>query len=267
MSFLDEPSDRPNRTATERPAQEGGPDPRAPTGRRSGGGRPPRGRRPYGPGTDQRTLLVRRTVAFLVAVVAVVGIILLIRGCLNAREERGFEDYAQEVTSLVSESSQESEALFELFDDPGDLGAVDVQNSINGLSVDAQRLVERAQAADPPGELRPAHASLLLTLELRRSSLEGIARELPTALGDEQRDEAVARIARDMRGFLASDVIYKERTAPNLTEALETQDLAGAVEDLPDSQFLPDIEWLDPSTVKEAVSRVDSSGGADADSE
>jgi hypothetical protein len=205
---------------------------------------------------------MRRTVAFLVALVAIVAVILLVRGCLDAREERGFEDYAQEATSLISESSQESEALFELLDDPGDQGAVDVQNSVNGLSVDAQRLVERAQAADPPAELRAAQTNLLLTLELRRSSLEGIARELPTALGDEQRDEAVARIARDMRGFLASDVIYQERAAPNLTKALEAQDLAGAIEDLPDSKFLPDTTWLDPGTVKEAVGRVDSGASA-----
>jgi hypothetical protein len=248
MSFLDEP-------AAER---EPGPRDRDRRAGRSGGGRPPRGRRPYGPGTDQRTLLMRRTVAFLVALVAIVLVILLVRGCLDAREERGFEDYAQEATSLISESSQESKALFELLDDPGDQGAVDVQNSVNGLSVDAQRLVERAQAADPPPELRPAQANLLLTLELRRSSLEDIARELPTALGDEQREEAVARIARDMRGFLASDVIYQERAAPNLREALEAQDLAGAVEDLPDSEFLPDTSWLEPETVKRAVGRVDS---------
>lgn len=248
VSFLDEPARERDPAVPDRGA--------AGRGRSGGGGRPPRGRRPYGPGTDQRTLLMRRTVAFLVALVAVVLVILLIRGCLAAREERGFEDYAQEAISLVSESSQESEALFELFDDPGDQGAVDVQNSVNGLSVDAQRLVERAQAADAPAELRPAEANLLLTLELRRSSLEGIARELPTALGDEQRDEAVAKIARHMRGFLASDVIYEERAAPNLTEALEAEDLEETIEDLPDSEFLPDTTWLDPSTVKRAVSRV-----------
>ncbi len=254
MSFLDDPAAGRDPVARERAADG--------ARRSGGGGRPPRGRRPYGPGTDQRTLLMRRTVAFLVALVAIVAVILLVRGCLDAREERGFEDYAQEATSLISESSQESEALFELLDDPGDQGAVDVQNSVNGLSVDAQRLVERAQAADPPAELRAAQTNLLLTLELRRSSLEGIARELPTALGDEQRDEAVARIARDMRGFLASDVIYQERAAPNLTKALEAQDLAGAIEDLPDSKFLPDTTWLDPGTVKEAVGRVDSGASA-----
>jgi hypothetical protein len=250
VSFLDEPAGRAGPADRDRGADRP---------RRSGDGRrPPRGRRPYGPGTDQRSILIRRTIAFLVALVAIVLVVLLIRGCLAAREERGYEDYAQEATSLVSESSQESEALFELLDDPGEQGAVDVQNSVNGLSVDAQRLVERAQATDPPAELRPAHANLLLTLELRRSNLEGIARELPTALGDEQRDEAVAKIARDMRGFLASDVIFKQRAAPNLTEALEAQDLAGAVEDLPESEFLPDTSWLDPTTVKRAVSRVDS---------
>lgn len=267
MSFFDERDNPPGAAARRGPAS-GGDDPLEPAG--AGARRPPdRGRRagrgtrpPRGPGTDRQTLARRRAIGIGGGILLLILAALLVRGCLDAREERAFEDYVQEVSSVVAESGQESEALFELLDDPGDQGAVDVQNSVNGLSVDAQRLVERAQAADPPAELRAAQTNLLLTLELRRSSLEGIARELPTALGDEQRDEAVARIARDMRGFLASDVIYQERAAPNLTKALEAQDLAGAIEDLPDSKFLPDTTWLDPGTVKEAVGRVDSGASA-----
>lgn len=263
MSFLDERDDRPTESA---PAEGSASDSstsrrRRPPGRQPPGGGGGRRRRPYGPGTDQRTLNRRRGVAIVAAAIATVAVILLVRGCLNAREERSFESFSQEVTSLVSESSQESEALFELLDDPGDQGAVDIQNSLNGLSVDAQRLVERAQATDPPSELQPVQENLLLTLELRRESLEGIARELPTALGDEQQEEAIDAIAEDMRGFLASDVVYAERTAPNLNEALEAQELEVAVEDLPNSEFLPDLEWLDPPTVREAIDGIDTGSG------
>ena len=242
MSFLDERDNRPRRPPAPRPP--------------GGGRRPPR--RPYGPGTDQRTLLIRRAVAVTLGLIGIIAVILLIRGCLNARAERDYEDYAQEVTSLVSESSQESEALFEILEDPGAVGgAVDVQNTLNGLSVDAQRLVERAEGADPPGALAGTQDSLMLTLELRQESLEGIARELPTALGDEQRDEAIDAIAEALRGFLASDVIYAERTAPSLDEALRAEGLAPAGSDLPESEFLPDIAWLEPETVRDAISQID----------
>lgn len=186
---------------------------------------------------------------------------LLVRGCLDARQERAFQDYVQEVSSLVAESGQESESLFELLEDPGDLGAVDVQNNLNGLSVDAQRLVERAGAADPPDELAEAQEALVQTLELRRDGLGGIARDIPAALGDEQRDEAIESIAREMRAFLASDVIYERQTVPRIEETLEEEELTEEVEGLPEGQFLPALDWLRPKAVAEAVDQIRVSGG------
>lgn len=186
---------------------------------------------------------------------------LLVRGCLDARQERAFQDYVQEVSSLVAESGQESEALFELLEDPGDLGAVDVQNSLNGLSVDAQRLVERADGADAPDELAEAQEQVVQTLELRRDGLGSIAQEIPAALGDEQREDAIESIASHMQSFLASDVIYTRQAVPRIEEALEEEDLTGEVEEIPEGQFLPDLDWLRANTVREAVDQIRLSGG------
>jgi hypothetical protein len=186
---------------------------------------------------------------------------LLVRGCLEARKERAFEDYVQEASSLVAESGQEGEALFELLEDPSDLTAVDVQNTLNGLSVDAERLVERAAEAEPPDELADAHALIVQLLELRRDGLEGVSREIPAALGDEQRDEAIAAMATEMQSFLASDVIYADQAAPRIEEALDQEELGTEVEDLPEGQFLPDIEWLAPDRVAEAIADIPTSEG------
>ena len=49
--------------------------------------------------------------------------------------------------------------------------------------------------------------------ELRRDALAGIADDIPTALGDEGRDDAIDRIAEDMRAFLASDVLFARAQA------------------------------------------------------
>ena len=130
---------------------------------------------------------MRRRITLIVAGLALVIVAgLLVRGCLDARKERGFEEYLQEASSLVAESQQESETLFELLENPGDSTAVDVQNTLNGLSVDAERLVERAGAADPPDELADAQSLVAQVLELRRDGLGEIAEEIPAALGDEQ---------------------------------------------------------------------------------
>lgn len=213
---------------------------------------------------DRQTLLVRRAIAAAAALVALVLLVLLFRGCLNAREERAIKDYVQDVDSLVEESNQQGEALFGLLTDPGDQTEVDIQNSLNGFRVQAEQLVERARGTEPPDELVQAQRFLVETLEFRRDGLGAVAEELPKALGDEGRREATERIAAQMQNFLTSDVVYSQRVVPNLQGALRDEDLAGEVE-VAKSRFLPDIEWLDPSTVADRVSRIRGGGGAAED--
>ena len=51
-------------------------------------------------------------------------------------------------------------------------------------------------------------------------------------------------MAIEMRSFLASDVIYADQAAPGIEEELDREELAAEIEDLPEGQFLPDVEWL-----------------------
>src|SRR5688500_8379129 len=122
VSFFDE-RDNPPGAAARRGPTSGGDDPLEPAG--AGARRPPdRGRRagrggrpPRGPGTDRQTLAHRRAIGIGGGILLLILAALLVRGCLDAREERAFEDYVQEVSSVVAESGQESEALFELLED------------------------------------------------------------------------------------------------------------------------------------------------------
>jgi hypothetical protein len=123
--------------------------------------------------------------------------------------------------------------------------------------VQAEQLVDRADGTDHPDELDEAHGYLIDTLEFRRDGIREIADQLPTALGDEGQDEATESIAAQMRNFDASDVIYSQRFTPLTRTELEEQDLTS--EQVPESAFLPDIDWLRPNTVADRISRV--SGG------
>ena len=60
-----------------------------------------------------------------------------------------------------------------------------------------------------------------------------------------------------MQALLASDVIYLQRTIPELTSAYDEQ---GIEERFPTDRFLPDLGWLDPDTVETRLSRI--SGGS-----
>jgi hypothetical protein len=236
LSFLDEREERPPRRTQRRP--------------------PPRG-----PGTDRQTLLVRRGFAAGAGVLFLILLIFVIKGCRDSAREQSFKDYLGDVASIMDQSNQESNSLFDLLAKPGTQTPVQLGTSVNSYRSDAAQLVDRARALDHPDELSTAQRYLLDTLEFRRDGIAAVARELPIALGDTNSDEASARIAASMQEFLASDVIYNQRTLPNLKGPTEKEGLTDQV-NFAQSRFLLDLGWLSPTTVADRVSRIQSGTGS-----
>ena len=239
--------------------------------------RPPRPRRPppRGPSTDPQTLLVRRAIAIGGGLLVLLLLFFGIRGCQASQKEQGFKDYVGDSEELVAESEQQSTALFELLEDPGG-SEVDFTSNVNGIKVQAEQLVDRANDLDVPGELKGAHDYLVESLEFRRDGLDGIAREAAGAGGDdaETGDEETdpnERIAAQMQYFLTSDVIYSQRYLPRLLGEIESENLEDDVP-VPDSlrdpetiAFLPDISWLRPQTVADRLAGVGTAGAEPAE--
>lgn len=183
-----------------------------------------------------------------------------VRGCLNSRKETAYKDYVRDVSALVQESNQQGQALFKVLT-ARNQDDVRVTNSLNAFARDSELLVDRARTTDRPDELARAQTYLVETLELRRDGVKGIATRLPAAIPQGQdRKEGTARIAVDMQSLLASDVIYLQRVVPAIQGALKDQGLAGQ-ESVPRSEFLPDVEWLQPSTVADRIGSLGGGGG------
>jgi hypothetical protein len=185
----------------------------------------------------QRQLLVRRLIAVGVGVGVVILALLGIRGCLDARKARGFENYARDLGSIADNSRQLSNGFFErLNNPPEDATELDLQSEIAADRGTAEGLLQRVRGLDTPGELEGAQEELTLAFELRRDALETIAEQIPNALGDEGREQAIERIARQMAAFLASDVLYA-RARGEIQRVLDEEEIE---EDAPQSRFLPD---------------------------
>jgi hypothetical protein len=203
--------------------------------------------------------MVRRSVGLGAAVVAIIVLVLGINSCLDSRKQRAFEDYASDVRALVGGSSEISDRLFNLLSRPSRADALDVQTQVNAERAEAEQLVARARNTDHPDELNDANGWLVEALEFRADAIERIAAQLPAALGDERDSrDAVNSIAGQMQALLASDVIYLQRTIPELTGAYEAESIE---ERFPTDRFLPDLGWLDPDTVETRLGRI--SGGSD----
>ena len=205
-----------------------------------------------GPPDRDRQILIRRLIAVAAGVLVLVLVILGVRGCLDARKEREFENFVSDLNSLVAESQQLSEGFFGRLNDPENLSELEFEAEVKADRGTADSLVERAQNLTAPSELKPAQADLVLAFELRRDGLAAISDEIGTALGDEGSEEAVAAIAVDMQYFVASDVLYR-RAQQEIDQVLTEQEIRG---EAPQSQFLPDTDWLDETTVREALAPI-----------
>jgi hypothetical protein len=207
--------------------------------------------------------MVRRLAALGVGLVALILLVVVIKGCRDSAREQAFRDYFREVNGLVDQSNQESRALFGLLEKPGTQSPVQLGSSVNGYRGEAKQLVDRAKSLDHPDELNTAQRYLVEVLELRRDGVAGVAEQLPTALGDTGQENASKRIAVYMRNFLASDVVYTERVVPGLRRPAKKEQLDQEVS-IPKSHYLADLGWLSPGTVADRISRIRGGGGTAA---
>jgi hypothetical protein len=220
---------------------------------------PPGGTRPPSRGGPdrQRQILLRRAVGIGVVILVLIGIILGIKGCLDARKTRGFENYVSDLRAITAQTDQLSGDFFGTLSDPGTASPIDFEASIATDRGTAQDLAGRVDALDTPGELSDAQNELELAYSLRAQALTGISSQVSTALGNPgpERTKAITSITDYMRYFLASDVLYKQ-AQDQIDSELENQ---GIDEKASASVFMTDpSRWLDPLQVASALSVVSS---------
>jgi hypothetical protein len=230
LSFFDE-GDEPTRVS--RPAR-----PRRPSTRSHTSGGPP----------DRQTLLVRQAVLLGVGIVLIILIVLGVNGCLNSRQSRALKDYNRNVTAIISDSDDRvMKPFFELIANGASQGN-DLQVQVNQLRLAADEDAKRARGLSAPGDVKNAQRYLEQVLDFRAEGLRKIADRIPTALGNgEPARQATNQIAGEMQIFLASDVVYSQRTAPLIKQGLDAAGVHGQT--ITTSTSMRDLAWLSPAVV------------------
>jgi len=191
--------------------------------------------------------MVRRRVAAGVAVVLLIVIVLVVNGCLKSQKVQSLKEYNRNVSQLAQESdAQVSHPLFSTLTDAGGKSALNVQEQIDQLGIQAHTLATRAAALSVPGEMAAAQRNLLLVFNLRVEGMTKLAALVPAALGG-QGKQTSPQIAGDMEIFMASDVIYSQRVAPLIQQTLASAGVQGL--NTSSTRFLSNIGWLESSTV------------------
>ena len=171
--------------------------------------------------------MVRRRIAAGVGVVLLIIIILLVNGCLKGQKTQALKDYNHEASALAQEFDEHvSRPLFSALTGASSKSALNVEVQVDQLRVQAQDLASRAKKLSAPGEMSGAQDNLLLAFDLRSEAVTKVAALVPTALGG-QGKQAITQIAGDLEIFLASDVIYSQRVAPLIQQALNSGGVHG----------------------------------------
>jgi hypothetical protein len=201
--------------------------------------------------------MVRRRVAASVGVVLLIVIVLIFNSCLKSQKTQALKEYAHNVSQIVGESDQQvSHPLFIALSGASAKSAgnaeepVNVEEQINQLHLEAQKQATQAKGLSVPGEMDAAQRDLLLALDLRAEGVEKVSAQLRSALGS-QAKQASTLLTGDMENFLASDVIYSQRVAPLIEQTLKSAGVEGQT--VASSHFLPNIGWLEPSTVQSRI--------------
>jgi hypothetical protein len=206
--------------------------------------------------------MLRRALALGAGLIVLILIVLGVRGCLNARQNRALSDYANNVTQITEETEQTSEQFFGKLSNPGSLSVTEFVGEVNAdhSAMDSYKL--RIDSLDPPGDMGDAQSTLELVYALRSHAMGVIAEKMSTALGDVGAEKAATTIAKQMRTLLAGDVIYEEVTRPEINGVLRDNGIEG--DDVPKSEFLPGgTEWLEESKVTGALGTVSGSTSAE----
>jgi hypothetical protein len=234
LSFFDDGEETAQRPASRAPRSPQRPSPRRP--QRGGGSLP----------IDQHTLMVRRRIAFGVGVVLLILIVLLINGCLKGQKSQELKDYNREVSTVAQEFDEHvSHPLFEALSGAGSKSALNVEVQVGQLRVEAGDLVTRVKGLKTPSAMSGAQNDLLLAFDLRAEAVTKIAGLVPTALGG-QGKQAISQISGACEILLASDVLYSQRAAPLIQQALSGNGVSGLT--TAPSRSLPNIGWLEPTT-------------------
>jgi hypothetical protein len=259
LSFFDDDEEEPpTAVRPARPQQQPRPQPRRPG--RGGGSGAGTGGSGGALAADHHATMVRRRIAAAVGVVLLIVIVLLVNGCLKRGKQQALEKYNSEVGKIAQESqTQVSRPLFATLAGASGKSALEVGQRVDEDRVTAEQQAEAARKLSVPGGMSSAQRNFLLTMNMRVEGVSKVANLVRTALGGKA-PQAASSIAGAMEIFLASDIVYSQRVVPLIQEALKSGGVSG--QSTQASRFLPNLTWLQTSTVQAKLTGETPSGGA-----
>ncbi len=195
--------------------------------------------------------MVRRIGLAAVVVIAIVLIAVLVNSCETSARNSALKDYNNSVASLNARSVQTGTNFFGVLAG-GTSDPMSLQQRLAEAANDATSQLNSAKGLSVPDEVKGAQQDFVQALQMRKDGMNNIANEVEPALQAQTAQSSVDSIAAEMARFYASDVLYKDYAVPQIVGALRAAGITvGGLggQQLNSDQFLPSIDWLDPTHV------------------
>jgi hypothetical protein len=210
--------------------------------------------------------MVRRAVALGVAVVAVILLVVIVKGCVDSQAKTALKNYDRNVARIAAASDNEvSRPLFTLLAHTSGKQPQDVNTAIDNYKVTADEQIKQAESISVPDEVVEAQRDFLLALELRRDAVSRIANLIQSAMSRTgAANGAINKLAGQNQAFLASYVVFTQQAQPLITTALTKKGIAvgGTGEPVPTMRSVPNLGWLRPDFVAAALNATSSSSSS-----
>jgi hypothetical protein len=192
-----------------------------------------------------------------IGIAALLAILILaafgIKSCQVSQRNSALKDHTNSVSSLIQSSAALSTDFFSVLQTGSSTsggGVPTIQQRLYEDHARAQNQLNQALGLSVPDEVKKAQQNLVLAMQMRADGIGQVANEIQRALsGDKQ---SINDIAAQMARLYASDVIYKDYTAPMIASALHAAGIAVGPpdgEEIAQQQFVPDIHWVNPTFV------------------
>jgi hypothetical protein len=160
----------------------------------------------------------------------------------------------------MQESQVRGEEFFEVFQTPGELSELELQQRIRSLRGASESLLTRAEKLDVPDQMRDAQSATTLSLRLRRDALDQIGNSITAATADAETSDAIETITTQMGSLYASDILWQQVATPEVTDVLDGEGIES--QDLPTGNFMPEnnpTEFLDQTEISSLLTGVSGS--------
>lgn len=201
------------------------------------------------PERRRQQFVLRRLIAVGVGLAILILFVFGVRGCLEARSDRGLRNYAQDIGTIMQESQQRGAEFFDALEGGGG-SEQELEQQISAIRGASASLLDRADNLDTPDQMREAQTATTLSLQLRRDALEQIAANIGEATADRETSDNVEVIAQQMGSLFASDILWGQLASGEIASVLESEDVEA--QQLPAGNFMPEgdaAKYLDQTEI------------------